>query len=188
MRQEIFDAIADASAVVMVVTPDWVESTYCRQECDHALHLRKRFIPLLVRGVDESKVPPQLGNINWIRFDTFPFEKGVVELLRAFTLDLDRLHTHVRLYRRPETWSSFRGRIVDHKACMQWLDASSIMLIRNSRGPRSSSQACSLVSHCASSPTGDRRGRHTWIFSMLCCWARHSWPSIMQVRTVSRPA
>ena len=46
--------------------------------------------------------------------------------------------------------------------------ASSIMLIRYSFGPRSSSQACSLVSHCTSSPTRDRRCRHWWIFSTLC--------------------
>lgn len=64
VRQEIFDAIADASAVVLVLTPDWVESTYCRQKFDHALYLHKRVVPLLVRSVDESKVPPQPGDIN----------------------------------------------------------------------------------------------------------------------------
>ena len=34
------------------------------------------------------------------------------------------------------------------------------MLIRYNLGPRSSSQACSLVSHWTSVPTRDRRGRH----------------------------
>ena len=129
VRQEIFDAIADASAVVLVLTPDWIESTYCRQEFDHALHLRKRLIPLLLRPVDESKVPPQLPDINWIRFDARPFDEAVRMVHRAYSLDLDRLRLHARLYRRAETWSPARDASIllrgnELIAAERWLSSS----------------------------------------------------------------
>lgn len=108
VRREIFDAIADASAVVLVLSPHWVESAYCRQEFDQALHLHKRLLPVLVQPVDETKVPPQLADINWIRFDTLAFDEAVARLLRAFSLDLERLRLHARLYRRAETWQPTR--------------------------------------------------------------------------------
>ena len=36
VRQEIFEAIADAAAVIIVLSPDWAASNYCRQEFDQA--------------------------------------------------------------------------------------------------------------------------------------------------------
>lgn len=104
VRQEIFDAIGEASAVVFVLTPHWIESTYCRQEFDHALHLRKRLLPVLLAPVDDTKVPPQLADVNWIRFDQLSFDDGLIALLRAFRLDLDRVRLHTRLLRRADTW------------------------------------------------------------------------------------
>src|SRR5579863_6291824 len=66
------------------------------------------------------------------------------------------------------------------------LVASSIMLIKYSLGPRPSSQSCSLVSHCTSSPTRLRRGRQVCTLSTRLALARQSLASIIQPRNVSR--
>src|SRR5450759_1032719 len=68
------------------------------------------------------------------------------------------------------------------------LVASSIMAIRYSFSPRPSSQSCSLVSHCTSSPYRLRRGRQTCTAFTFSSLARHSFPPIIHFRTVSRLA
>src|SRR5579864_6712040 len=65
------------------------------------------------------------------------------------------------------------------------LVASSIIAIRYNFSPRPSSQSCSLVSHCTSSPNRLRRGRHTCTCRTLSFLARHSLPAIIHFRTVS---
>lgn len=104
VRQEIFDAIADAAAVVLVLSPHWLASDYCRQEFAHALQLRKRVLPVLLAPVDHLRIPDDLADINWIRFDQKPFEAALADLLRAFSIDLDRIRLHARLFRRADAW------------------------------------------------------------------------------------
>src|ERR1035441_4481911 len=65
------------------------------------------------------------------------------------------------------------------------LGASSIMTIRYSFSPRPSSQSCSLVSHCTSSPYRLRRGRQTCTCSTFPDFTRHTFPRIIHCRTVS---
>ncbi len=62
------------------------------------------------------------------------------------------------------------------------------MAISRSSSPRPSSQSCSLVSHCTSSPNRLRRGRHICTCSILCLRGLHSLASIIHFRTVSRLA
>jgi len=68
------------------------------------------------------------------------------------------------------------------------LVASSIMAIKYSFSPRPSSQSCSLVSHCTSSPNRLRRGRQVWTSLTFARFPRHSLPRIIHFRTVSRLA
>ena len=68
----------------------------------------------------------------------------------------------------------------------QRLVASSIMLMSNISSPRPSSQSCSLVSHCTSSPNRLRRSRHSCSSPTRRFPARHSLASTIHFRTVSR--
>src|ERR1700681_152204 len=65
------------------------------------------------------------------------------------------------------------------------LVASSIIAIRYNLSPRPSSQSCSLVSHCTSSPNRSFRGRQLCIGLTFSLFACHSLPSIIHFRTVS---
>src|SRR5580704_10264291 len=65
------------------------------------------------------------------------------------------------------------------------LVASSIMAIRYSFSPRPSSQSCSLVSHCTSSPLRLRRGRQVCTSPTRAFLPLHSSPLIIHCRTVS---
>src|SRR6202040_2958228 len=65
------------------------------------------------------------------------------------------------------------------------LVASSIMAIRYSWGPRPSSQSCSLVSHCTSSPQQLRRARQPCTSTSLARPAFQIPPAIFHFRRVS---
>src|SRR5580658_1462015 len=65
------------------------------------------------------------------------------------------------------------------------LVASSIIAIRQNLSPRPSSQSCSLVSHCTSSPKRLRRGRQICTCLTFSLSARHNLPPIIHCRTVS---
>lgn len=108
VRQEIFDAIASASAIVLVLTPAWLDSEYCRQELDYAVSLQKRLVPVLASPVDMARVPAVLHDINWVRFDARPRAEAFDQLLQAITLDLARIHTHTRLLNQARRWQSAR--------------------------------------------------------------------------------
>src|SRR5439155_23125288 len=66
-----------------------------------------------------------------------------------------------------------------------WLVASSIIATKDSLVPRPSSQSCSEVSHCASSPRHLRRGRHTCTSSAFRRFTRRSPAPISHRRSVS---
>ena len=65
------------------------------------------------------------------------------------------------------------------------LVASSIMAIRYNFSPRPSSQSCSLVSHCTSSPNRLRRGRQTCTCLTRAFFPCHNLARIIHSRTVS---
>jgi hypothetical protein len=73
-------AIDSSQHVIVVLTPDSVESEWVRKEYTQALSLRKKIIPILLRP---TSVPFALNTINFINFSNDEYEDRFKELLSA---------------------------------------------------------------------------------------------------------
>jgi len=65
-REEVAEAIERADIFLFALTPDSASSPECQKELDHALHLRKRIIPVVLRSVEPERVDAHLRNIDWV--------------------------------------------------------------------------------------------------------------------------
>jgi len=63
---EITAAIDAADTVVVMLSPDSVASPVCSQELEAAVGSNKRIVPVVIRDVEATSVPPDLGKRNWL--------------------------------------------------------------------------------------------------------------------------
>lgn len=65
-RQDIISAIEAASAVLFVISPNWLASEVSQRELRYAIEVHKKLVPVLYRDVDHRLVNPGLAEINWV--------------------------------------------------------------------------------------------------------------------------
>ncbi|EDX73589.1 hypothetical protein MC7420_3763 [Coleofasciculus chthonoplastes PCC 7420] len=65
-EEAIKRGIEQADNLVLLLSPESVNSTYCQQELDLALSLHKRIIPVLVREIEPNQVPTGLRDLQYI--------------------------------------------------------------------------------------------------------------------------
>ena len=66
----------------------------------------KRIVPVVVRDVTATAVPPELAKRNWLFLrDEDDFEAGVDTLVTTLDTDLDRVRSHSKLLVRAREWS-----------------------------------------------------------------------------------
>lgn len=110
----IHAGIEGASNVVVVLSPDFTQSRFCRLEVEHAVALKKRFVPVLRHTVSADDLHPRLAEINWVQF---PPERNSEEAVRdcvaAATFDLAWANTGVRFLQRALDWKSNRGDLLE---------------------------------------------------------------------------
>lgn len=109
--KEIQTGIEAANSIVFVISPDSVRSNECRKEIEHALSVKKRFIPLLYRDVtekaDQQIMHPAISSHNWIFCrETDDFEAALKTLSGALDTDLDHARAHTRLLVRAKEWDT----------------------------------------------------------------------------------
>ncbi len=103
---EIKGAIDAAATIVVVLSPDSVASPVCTEELEAAVAANKRIVPVVVRNVDASEVPPELAKRNWLFLrEMDDFEGGVNTLVTTLETDLDRVRAHSKLLVRTREWS-----------------------------------------------------------------------------------
>lgn len=73
-------AIASSQYVIVVLTPDSIESEWVRKEYTQALSLRKKIIPILLKP---GSVPFALNTINFVNFTSGEYAERFKELLSA---------------------------------------------------------------------------------------------------------
>ena len=73
-------AIASSQHVIVVLTPDAIESEWVRKEYTQALSLHKKIIPILLKP---GSVPFALNTINFVNFTSGEYEDRFKELLSA---------------------------------------------------------------------------------------------------------
>ncbi len=108
-RQEVAGAIEQADIFLFGLTPDSAASPECQKELDYALQLRKRIIPVVLRGVEPEQVDARLRDIDWVFLRPGDDEPaGLLRLKNAITTDLDHLHRHTRFLLRALEWERAR--------------------------------------------------------------------------------
>ena len=103
-EREIFKGIEGANNFVLIISPDAVESPYCEREVNYASTQCKRFIPILWRPTMPATLPQVLRIINWIDFQSTPFEEAFPELIQTLDLDREHAHQHTVLQQRATEW------------------------------------------------------------------------------------
>ncbi len=127
-RQEIGEGIEAAENVIFVISPDFVASSECDKELEHAIKNNKRLVPIVCREVEANSVRLELSKLNWIFFrETDDFDSSLQSLRKALETDLAYVKEHTRLLTRAIEWNHkkrdlsrlLRGRSL--KEAQQWL-------------------------------------------------------------------
>jgi len=105
-QEEIEDAILRAQLIVVLVTPDFLDSLACRFEVERAERLRKRLLPVIDSRVEEHRIPAALSAYQWFRFDRDTDHANTVSawIERSIHLDPDWLKRHTDLTSRAQQW------------------------------------------------------------------------------------
>lgn len=111
-KDDIIRGIEEADVFVAVLSPDYLESTYCVDlELGYALELNKRVIPVVYRKFDDKPAPNGIGHINWVFFtphagQSNTFEEAFPRLMAAIDVDLAHTRTHTRLTVQAKEWEN----------------------------------------------------------------------------------
>lgn len=109
-KEDIIRGIQEADVFIAVLSPDYLESTYCVDlELGYALELQKRIIPVVYRKFDDKPAPNGIGHINWVFFTPHAgqpntFDEAFPRLIKAIDVDLGHTRMHTRLTVRALEW------------------------------------------------------------------------------------
>lgn len=85
-RDAIETTLKAAEEVIVVLSPNSIDSDWVQYEGTVAYTLGKRIIPILVADLEESQqLPPWLSQIQYINFVLQPYEKALAQLAEALT-------------------------------------------------------------------------------------------------------
>ncbi len=105
--QAIRAAIETSDAFLFVITPDAVTSAYCEQEVTYAGELGKRIVPVLRQPIDDSAIPVQIRERNWIPFtEDADFDAASDRVVHALDTDLEHRKEHTRWLVKSIEWES----------------------------------------------------------------------------------
>jgi WD40 repeat protein len=99
--------IAQADAVIFLISPDAVASKVCNQEVEYAASLNKRFAPVVYRHVDTKEMPQALAQLNFIFFeDELQFDQGMDRLVEALNTDIEWVRKHTEFGEQARRWAA----------------------------------------------------------------------------------
>jgi len=108
---EIKRGLEGADTFIAVLSPDYLDSTYCVDlELAYAVELQKRIIPIVVRTFDDHEVPKDISHINWIYFiphagQPNTYEDAFPKILEVMHTDLEHVKQHKRFLLRAIEWN-----------------------------------------------------------------------------------
>ncbi len=107
---DIKRGLEGADAFIAILSPDYLESTYCvDMELGYAIELNKRIIPIVLKKFDDYEIPNGIGHINWIYFTPHAghentYEESFQKIIDTLNTDLDYRRVHKRLALRALEW------------------------------------------------------------------------------------
>jgi WD40 repeat protein len=105
--QAIRTAIETSDAFLFVITPEAVSSAYCEKEVTYAGELGKRIVPVLRQPVEDSEIPTEIRERNWIPFtEDAEFDLAADRVVQALDTDLEHRKEHTRWLVKSIEWDS----------------------------------------------------------------------------------
>lgn len=140
-KAELETLIASADAVVFLVSPDSMQSPWCRWELALVARFSKRLVPVVVDPVPVETLPQEIGEIQLLALDEGPIaEASAATLADAVTRDRAWLLQHTMLAEQAAAWrasSSSSDRLLRGAALRE---AESWNALRPARAPRPTSE------------------------------------------------
>lgn len=109
---DIKRGLEGSDAFLCILSPNYLESTYCvDMELGYALELKKKIIPVVLEKFENHPVPAGIGHINWIYFTPHAgqantFEQSFPKITQALDQDLAHARMHKRIALRALEWDS----------------------------------------------------------------------------------
>jgi tetratricopeptide (TPR) repeat protein len=102
--QRLTDLIAQAEAVIFLLSSRSAASKVCADEVEFAKSLNKRIFPAAIENVDWSAVPELRKYHSVSLVDERDRDTAVANLISALTTDLDWVRAHTRILERARQW------------------------------------------------------------------------------------
>ncbi|MET0068757.1 MAG: toll/interleukin-1 receptor domain-containing protein [Candidatus Thiodiazotropha sp.] len=103
-RDELRNAIIDADNLLFIISPDSVDSEYCRMELEFAAEHNKRLIPLQYRFTDQAALPQQLSKWQTLVFDGSARDQALNDTLKVIRQEREWHKQGSDYLRRAENW------------------------------------------------------------------------------------
>ncbi|MEW8507583.1 MAG: toll/interleukin-1 receptor domain-containing protein [Candidatus Thiodiazotropha sp.] len=103
-RDELKSAILDADNLLFIISPDSVDSEYCRMELEFAAEHNKRLIPVEYRCTDHAAIPRQLSRWQTLVFDDTARDKALNHIHRLIRQEREWRKQGSDYLRRAENW------------------------------------------------------------------------------------
>lgn len=103
-RNEVEEAITQSIAFVYLITPNSLESEYCKKEFESANHQNKRIFPILLPGTIDKSVPEIISSRQWLYWQNIENENGFTKLLADIETDHEWLKYHTKLQAKALDW------------------------------------------------------------------------------------
>ena len=143
---ELLTFIRQSDAVVFIISPAFVESTWCRWETERVAELNKRLAPVVLERVPDVKVPAALREVTFAFFDnSTDFDIGADRLSAALNTNIESIKAHTRIAERARLWAE-AGRPEESRLFRgaELREAENMVSVQNLEKPR-----CQL--HCSRS-------------------------------------
>ena len=129
-EKRLYDELSRCHAVILVLTPNWLASTWCRIELAQARSLGKVILPIIVEPLGERFVLPEVQSVDLVDWKEGGLERVeqrlraiTSELARGFTLDPNRPpYPGIHAF-EAEDAAIYFGRDDESRALIERLDA-----------------------------------------------------------------
>ncbi|MEW7992509.1 MAG: toll/interleukin-1 receptor domain-containing protein [Candidatus Thiodiazotropha sp.] len=103
-RDELRNAIINADNLLFIISPESVDSEYCRMELEFAAEHNKRLIPLQYRFTDQAAIPQQLSKWQTLVFDGSARDQALNDTLKVIRQEREWHKQGSDYLRRAENW------------------------------------------------------------------------------------
>jgi hypothetical protein len=132
-ERELLGLIRESDTVILVLSPQSLESKVVAWEIEQVRIHSKRLAPVVIGELGNLPVPSDVAKINYMSFvDGSPFEQRLEELARALRTDVAWIKEHTRLGEAARRWAE-RGRPGDAMLRGRDLDEAEAWAVRRPR-------------------------------------------------------